>query len=129
MKLLIDTDVLLDVALGREPHVRASAGVLKWVEAGGKAAVASHSIANCAYLLKNARPFLRGLLQLVDVAPVGKHESQRALDLPMTDLEDALQVAAAESWGADLVVTRNLRDYRRSPVKAISPDEFLKKFH
>jgi len=129
MKLLIDTDVLLDVALGREPHVRASAGVFKWVEAGGKAAVASHSIANCAYLLKNARPFLRGLLQLFDVAPVGKHESQRALDLPMTDLEDALQVAAAESWGADLVVTRNLRDYRRSPVKAISPDEFLKKFH
>ena len=129
MKMLIDTDVLLDVALGREPHVCASAGVLKWVEAGGKAAVASHSIANCAYLLKNARPFLRGLLQLVDVAPVGKHESQRALDLPMSDLEDALQVAAAESWGADLVVTRNLRDYRRSPVKAISPDDFLKKFH
>ena len=47
----------------------------------------------------------------------------------MSDLEDALQVAAAESWGADLVVTRNLRDYRRSPVKAISPDDFLKKFH
>ena len=129
MKLLIDTDVLLDVALAREPHVRASAGVMKWVEAGGKAAVASHSIANCAYLLKNARPFLRCLLQLVDVAAVGKVEARRALDLPMTDLEDALQVAAAESWGADLVVTRNLRDYRRSPVKAISPDEFLKKFH
>jgi predicted nucleic acid-binding protein len=129
MKLLIDTDVLLDVALGREPHVQASAAVLKWVEAGGKAAVASHSIANCAYLLKNARPFLRALMQIVEVAAVGKNETRRALDLPMTDLEDTLQVAAAESWGADLIITRNLRDYRRSPVKAISPDEFLKKFH
>jgi predicted nucleic acid-binding protein len=129
MKLLIDTDVLLDVALGREPHVQASAAVLKWVEAGGKAAVASHSLANCAYLLKNARPFLRGLMQIVDVAPVGKNEGRRALDLPMTDLEDALQVAAAESWGADLIITRNLRDYRRSPIKAISPNDFVKKFH
>jgi predicted nucleic acid-binding protein len=129
MKLLIDTDVLLDVALGREPHVQASAAVLKWVEAGGKAAVASHSIANCAYLLKNARPFLRALMQIVDVAPVGKNEGRRALDLPMTDLEDALQVAAAESWGADLIITRNLRDYRRSPIKAISPNDFVKKFH
>jgi predicted nucleic acid-binding protein len=129
MKLLIDTDVLLDVALGREAHVQASAAVLRWAESGGKAAVASHSLANCAYLLKNARPFLRALMQIVDVAPVGKNEMRRALDLPMTDLEDALQVAAAESWGADLIITRNLRDYRRSPIKAISPDDFLKKFH
>jgi hypothetical protein len=68
-------------------------------------------------------------MQIVDVAAVGKNETRRALDLPMTDLEDALQVAAAESWGADLIITRNLRDYRRSPIKAISPDDFLKKFH
>ena len=46
MKALIDTDVLLDVALAREPHVQHSAAVLRWAEAGGKAAVAWHTLTN-----------------------------------------------------------------------------------
>ena len=46
VKALIDTDVLLDVALAREPHVQHSAAVLRWAEAGGKAAVAWHTLTN-----------------------------------------------------------------------------------
>lgn len=65
MRILIDTDVLLDVALAREPHLAASAGVLEWADSGGEAAVAWHSLTNCAYLLKGGRGFLRSLLLLV----------------------------------------------------------------
>lgn len=126
MKVLIDTDVLLDVALARQPHVEDSAGVLRWAESSGDAAVAWHSLTNCAYLLEGSgRAFLAMLLQIVRVAPAGDSEARRAMDLRLPDLEDAFQVAAALAWGAECIVTRNLADYKKSPVRAISPATFL----
>lgn len=127
MRILLDTDVLLDVALARPPHVENSAAVLQWVQSGGEAAVAWHSLTNCAYMLKGGRPFLDKLMKLVEVATVGTADANRALALPMADVEDAFQAAAAVAWGADFIITRNLPDYRRSPVQAISPADFLKK--
>lgn len=127
MRALLDTDVLLDVALAREPHAAASAEVLRWAESGGVAAVAWHTLTNCAYLLKGGgRPFLERLLRLVEVAPVTTADARRALALPVSDIEDAFQIAAALAWGADAIVTRNVSDFRRSPVRALSPAAFLK---
>jgi len=128
VRILIDTDVLLDVALAREPHAAQSAAVLRWAEAGGEAAVAWHTLANCAFLLKaGGRPFLSRLMRLIEVAPVATADARRALELPMTDLEDAFQAAAALACGADAIVTRNIADYRRSPVDALTPSAFLKR--
>ena len=128
MRALVDSDVLLDVALSRAPFAADSAAVLRWAEAGGETAVAWHSLANCAYLLKGGgRPFIERLLRLVEVAPVGTADARRALGLPMPDLEDAFQAAAALAWRADVIVTRNIGDYRRSPVVAIPPAEFLRR--
>lgn len=127
MRALFDTDILLDVALARAPHAADSAAVLRWAAAGGAAAVAWHSLTNCAYLLKGGgRPFLERLLRFVEVAPVATADARRALDLPMSDVEDAFQAAAALAWRADAIVTRNVGDYRRSPVPALSPAAFLK---
>lgn len=126
MKILIDTDVLLDVALARRPHVKDSATVLKWAEAGNEATIAWHSISNCAYLLKaDARPFLEMLLGFVQVAEVDTAIAERALDLPMKDLEDAMQSAAAQACAAKYIITRNLPDYKRSPVPALNPKQFI----
>jgi predicted nucleic acid-binding protein len=128
VRILLDTDVLLDVALARDPFAADSVDVLRWAEAGGAAAVAWHSVANCAYLLKGGgRPFLERLLRLVEVAPVATADARRALDLPLSDVEDAFQAAAALAWQADAIVTRNLVDYRRSPIPAVTPAQFLKR--
>lgn len=127
MRILLDTDILLDVALARQPHVLDSAAVMSWAEAGGSVAVAWHSLTNCSYMLKGGKPFLTKLLKLVDVATVGAADARVALGLPMTDVEDSFQAAAALAWKADFIITRNLPDYRRSPVPAISPADFLKK--
>lgn len=127
MRVLLDTDVLLDVALAREPHAVQSTAVLRWAEAGGDAAVAWHTLANCAYLLKGGgRPFLDRLLRMVEVAPAGTADARRAMELPMADLEDAFQAAAALAWKADLIVTRSIRDFHRSPVRPLTPSAFLK---
>ena len=128
MRALIDTNVLLDVALNREPFVKDSAAVLRWAATGGEAAVAWHSLSNCAYLLKSGgRVFLSGLLKLVEVPTTGHMDAQRALSLSMTDLEDALQAAAALAWRADVIVTRDPADFSKSPVHALSPAAFLKR--
>lgn len=127
MRILLDTDILLDVALAREPHVTDSASVLVWAESGGAAAVAWHSLTNCSYMLKGGKPFLEKLLRLVEVATVGTADAKRALALPMPDVDDAFQSAAAVAWRADFIITRNLPDYRHSPVPAITPTDFLNK--
>lgn len=127
MRILIDSDVLLDVALARSPHLGDSRAVLDWAEAGGEAAVAWHSLANCSYFLRGGRAFLQDLLLIAEVPTVGTNEAEAALRLPMRDVEDAFQAAAALAWNADHIVTRNVRDYRNSPVPAITPAGFLKK--
>jgi hypothetical protein len=122
----IDTDVLLDVALGREPWLATSSDTVAWaVDHPGSAAVAWHTVANIAYLAPGAaRGFLGDLLLSVDVAPCSTRHAQEALAFPMGHLEDALQAAAALAFGADWIVTRNLPDFRGSPVPAIAPSAF-----
>ncbi|MCH8513054.1 MAG: PIN domain-containing protein [Kiritimatiellae bacterium] len=127
MKIFVDTDVLLDVALNRKAFVAESAEVLRWASRTGKGAIAWHSLSNCAYLLKgDGRDFLVNLLGIVQVVTCGQPEALRALRLPMNDLEDALQATAALAFGADWIVTRNGPDFRNSPVPALSPADFLK---
>ena len=127
MKVLLDTDILLDVALRRPGFFEDSAAVVSWAEANpGEAAVAWHSVANLFYLVRpDGRKFIRELLDFVEVARVGSEEMRAALGFPMKDLEDAMQASAALSFGARHILTRNLPDYRHSPVPALRPEMFL----
>ena len=97
MTILIDTDVLVDVALGREPHALASGELLSVLERGHATGfIAWHSLSNFHYLLTSvrgssqAREFLRDLLLFVDVAPTSTASAAYAMGLLMRDFEDAL---------------------------------------
>jgi predicted nucleic acid-binding protein len=128
MRALLDTDVLLDVALRRAEFFADSAAVLQWAESNpGRAAVAWHSLANLSYLLRpDARPFIRELLEFVEIPMAGTKAAMQAIGFAMNDFEDALQAAAALAFGAGCIVTRNTADFRRSPVTAICPADFMK---
>ena len=125
MRLFIDTDVLLDVLLERKEHFDASARVLDWAEAHpGKCAVSWHGLANIHYLSKDgARGFIAELTDFCVVPGAGTWEMKRALELDFADLEDAMQVSAALLFGAQIIVTRNRSDFRKSPIKALSPGD------
>jgi predicted nucleic acid-binding protein len=127
VKILIDTNILLDVALRREPFFADSAGVLDWAELNPKqAAIAWHSVSNLAYLVKrDARGFLADLLAFVEVAAGDTATVRQALAMPTPDLEDALQASAALEFGAELIVTRNPSDYKKLPIKAMTPADFV----
>ncbi|HMJ06945.1 MAG TPA: PIN domain-containing protein [Chthoniobacterales bacterium] len=135
MRLLLDTDVLLDVAMAREPFGPDSRSVLHWCHDSPHSAVlAWHTVANLYYLIAGARndgvarQFISGLLDFSEIASTGKAAVRHALTLRMRDFEDALQVAAALSADVQFIVTRNLSDYRGSPLPAITPREFIKRF-
>ena len=127
MKMLLDCDVLLDVYLAREPHVSASSQLMDWAEEHpGRCCIAWHTASNLDFILKGgARAQIEGLLDYVDVPATGGKALRDALQYQMNDFEDAMQVAAATVAGAQLIVTRNTRDFRKSPIKAMSPAEIL----
>ena len=130
--ILLDTDVLLDVAMDRAPYAEASAALLGALEGAPRQAfVAWHSLSNFYYLVRSvsgdadARGFLRDLTSFVLVAPTQTPDFRFATDLTMNDFEDAMQVAAARACGAETIVTRNVRDYRDAPVTAVEPARAL----
>lgn len=127
MKLLIDTDVLLDVALGHEEHLQDAVAVMEWASANpGRCAVAWHSLANLHYLTKSgAEDFITDLLEFIEIPSTGTDEMRLALSLEFGDLEDAMQVSAALLFEAQVLVTRNVKHYRKSPVKVMTPSEIL----
>ena len=130
--ILLVTDVLIDVALDRRPHADAAAKLLDRVERGmHKACIAWHTVSNFYYLVApsrggaSAREFVVELTGFVGIAETNTESIRYAASLPVSDFEDAMQVAAAHACGAERIVTRNLRDFRRSPVPAISPQDAL----
>ena len=127
MRMLLDTNVLLDFAIGRDPHFKASSQLMEWASLHpGQCAVAWHSLANIHYLTKGkSEEFLSDLLEFVVVPPTGSKEMKHALDLHFSDLEDAMQAAAASLFKAQIIVTRNTRDFRKSLIRAITPEAAL----
>ena len=130
--MLIDSDVLIDVALRRVPHAFSSAELLDRIQQRVESAnVAWHSISNLYYITTpaigtdNARDFILDLIRFLPVAPTGTEAVRYAAGLPMADFEDAMQVAAARACGATRIVTRNVSDYARSPIPAVTPQEAL----
>ena len=130
--ILLDTDVLIDVALDRHPHSEAASELLDRIENGAEAAyIAWHSVSNFYYLVApalggaNALNFIVELTRFVGVATTDAEGIRYAAGLPMTDFEDAMQVAAARACGARQIVTRNVRDYEHSPIRAVEPREAL----
>lgn len=133
MKVVIDTNIVLDVALARADLVDSSRKVLTWaITHPGSAYISWHSIATLAYFLskqsgdKRARRFIAELAARIHVIGGSERELLRATKLPLNDLEDAMIAAIAENLSATHIVTRNLRDFKKSPVKALSPEAFVR---
>ncbi len=71
--------------------------------------------------------FLRSLRDWAEVATTGKPDVLVALEWPLPDFDDALQVAAAMACGARFIITRNERDFKKTPIPALSPDDVLRR--
>lgn len=132
MRVLVDTNVFLDVLLNREEWVESSQEVLNRLEqTPGMGWLAWHTLSNLYYIGRKmagemeTRRSLRRILSSFSVCPADGAIATNALDLPVLDFEDAMQIAAGQAAKAEWIITRNEPDFRKSPLPVLSPEEAL----
>ncbi len=130
--VLLDANVILDLLQRRRPFFQDAADLLAAAETGRyKGLVAAPTVTTLFSLLAKhdsaaaARVHVTELLRVVEVAGVDHDVLQHALALPYADLEDGVQMAAAERAGAEYVVTRDRTLYGAGPLPALAPAELL----
>jgi len=135
LKVIVDTNVVLDVLLARQPFAPAAAKLFALAEQSRiEACVCATAVTTVDYLLSQslprdkARSAVRALLTIFDVALVNRSVLERALASPMRDFEDAVLAEAGVLSGAKVIVTRNTRDFSRASIPALTPQEFLVQF-
>lgn len=134
MRVLFDTNIVLDVLLGRIPW-RAEADAIFEAARQGKitASMTTLSVANVFYVgrrlagLEKALQSVHDCLSAFDILPVERRTLEAALLLPGSDFEDKIQIAAAIEGSLDGVITRDPRGFAACPMLIFSPPELLKK--
>jgi len=131
-RLLVDTNVALDVLLDRQPHAEASVAIWACAETGlCEGFLAAHAITTINYLLRRelgtgkARQMTALILVVFRVATVDGSVIEQALRSPLADFEDAVTVAAALASECEFIVTRDPKGFRGSPVRALGPKAAL----
>lgn len=132
---MLDLNVLLDYFQKREPHYQHSSIVLSEVLKGKLAgSVPAHALTTIYYISakhserQRADEIIDWLLVRLEVASVNKSIFVRARGLQITDFEDAVVSALAEASSCDFIVTRNVPDFENSPISAITPEEFVRRY-
>ena len=136
MKLLIDTNVVLDVLLRREPFFRTAAEVLNLTQRDEVREYVTASAITDIYYIANkqmkdrdaVRDLLKRLLMVVSVAAVSEREIQNALNLAWGDFEDSVQYSVALLNEMDGIVTRNPSDYQEANMRIWLPEQTLELF-
>ncbi|MDD3967044.1 MAG: PIN domain-containing protein [Candidatus Neomarinimicrobiota bacterium] len=130
MKICVDTNVILDVLLAREPWFPAAVNVLSEIETGKhEGYLCPTTLTTIAYLIQKAKGankakhLLAHLLSIFDLTELNKNVFSSALSHAIPDYEDAVLHESARLSGMDAIITRNLRDFRRASLLVYSPEE------
>jgi predicted nucleic acid-binding protein len=133
VKILFDTNVILDVMLLRDPFLRAATSLLAEVERKNiEGFVCSTTVTIIYYLVskakgsKEAKKQVENLLRLFNVTHIEKRELESALYSDILDYEDAVLHESALGENLNGIVTRNTKDFRNSKLTVFNPEELLK---
>ena len=132
MLILLDTNIILDLALQRQPYFEEAIAIFKLIDKSNiRACVTASSITDIYYIVKKSKShneaiaIVKNIIQYFEIISVDKEIIVRAIESSMKDFEDAIQSFAALSENIDYIVTRNIKDFENSKVLGISPQEFL----
>jgi predicted nucleic acid-binding protein len=131
MRVLFDTNVLLDALLAREPFVEDAALLLEAIESGQvEGFMSATTVTDVHYLVgrqtrnpETAITAVTRLLKLMEICTVDRNVLEQAIALEFPDFEDAIQVACAMAQDLDAIVIRDIDGFRDSPISALSPGE------
>jgi predicted nucleic acid-binding protein len=133
MKVLIDTNIVLDVLLKRQPYCQDAAKIIVLSEKEIIETYASASaITDIYYITQKAYKdkkivvdLMKKILEVISVATVTGNNIYHALDLGWNDFEDSVQYVVGESISADYIITRNAGDFNNNTIEIVTPEQFL----
>ena len=132
MKVLIDTNIILDVLCNRKEFIEDSLRVFKYCETNRiSGSISALSIPNIVYIMRKEldnnriKEILTTLTSIFTVVDLRQTDLMKAADLDFDDYEDAVQSICASKEKASYIVTRNIKDFKNSSVPAIKPSELL----
>jgi len=132
MKILLDTNVVLDALLAREPFVAMARDIFILIENEEvEAYLCATSVTTIHYLMQRATnkaeadALIVTLLELFEVAPVHKDILSDVSMCNGTDYEDSVIYTAAKNVGVDMIITRDNSGFKNSAISVVNPSEFL----
>jgi predicted nucleic acid-binding protein len=135
MKVMVDTNVILDVLLARKGFVDYAAEVMGMIERSEvEGYLCATTITTMDYLLsrsmtkKQSRKALHSIMELFEIAAVNRSVIEGAFASKINDFEDAVLTQAGILAGVDLIISRNLKDFKKSALRVLDPVEFLALF-
>ncbi|MCB0629556.1 MAG: PIN domain-containing protein [Saprospiraceae bacterium] len=136
IKVFIDTNIVLDLLAKREPFYEDAAKIFSLADRGKmRLYVSSLTIANSNYVLsrlqsaKEARAVLIKFKILVEILALNSKIIELALsDDSFKDFEDGLQYYTGLENEVDLLITRNLKDFKSSKIPVMTASQYLKRF-
>jgi predicted nucleic acid-binding protein len=134
MILLLDTNVVLDVLLTREPFAAGATRIMELAEQRKlNCFITANNITDIFYILRKyiqspreREEIIRGILAIIDIVNITRKDIYRSFEHNAADFEDALLAQCAVKIKADYIVTRNQKDFKGSVVAVISPVDLLK---
>ena len=136
-KLLLDTNIVIDLLAKREPGYSFAAQIFSLGDKRQlQLGVSALTIANTNYILlklispDEVKSILRQFKLLVNVLPLEDKVINLALnDKEFKDFEDGLQYFTAIENSQDIIITRNLKDFKNSKIPVMMADQFLKVYN
>ncbi|NDO48949.1 PIN domain-containing protein [Lachnospiraceae bacterium MD335] len=134
MKLLVDTNIIIDALTGREPFREAAEQIMllaanqiedMYITAGSATDI-YYLVRKHLHNTEQAKNAMTKLYQLFGILDVTADDCQNALLSDIKDYEDAVISCCAKRSKMDYIVTRNIKDYEKSKVKAVLPNDFIR---
>jgi predicted nucleic acid-binding protein len=133
LKILFDTNIVLDVLMDRIPFSDSAVELFSKVEVGaiigymcGTTLMTVYYLASRKLGTARAQEEIRKLLSLFEIAPVNRLVLESALVVDFNDFDDALIHEAACHVGAEAVVTRNLKHFKKSRISVYTSEELAR---
>ena len=130
-KVFVDTDVIIDFLIDRQPHAIWSSKIFNLADQGEVELYTSSLIINNIHYITRriigTNKSKEIILALLDLLEVSKSDILNALKSEIKDFEDAIQHSVAiKNSGINSIITRNTKDYKHSKISVFSPEAFLK---
>ncbi len=131
-RLLLDTNIILDIALKRAPHFEYSSLIFELIDKKQIIGYITASTVTDIYYISRkekgkeiAIEFISNLIEVLDVLGVDKNTIVKAIKSNLKDFEDAVQVSAAEYNEIEIIITRNKSDFLDSGLEILTPKELI----